>query len=284
MLFITFDENNTHEPCPTPIISSTIVVGAGVPAGVQNRQALNPYSLLATIENLYGLRRSARAPWRRSLDLYSATRATATSTFTNLPPGMTDPSNYPPQNALAVGPGFVVAAETRTSSGRIAQPNQTTDESLYALFAGAPKFGTTLSLLDAHAVYDNATGQYVLCAIEYDTGGQINIDIATTTNPSNGWTVATLLTGSTTTDMPGLSVGQGNIYVPSQITGATDTFVVPLIAVTNGASLQSGLVRRDRRDERQQRQFVLGVRKLRLHLPAVGLHQRTAHQSRIPDL
>ena len=32
----------------------TLVVGAGVPAGVSNNQPANTYSLLATIENLYG--------------------------------------------------------------------------------------------------------------------------------------------------------------------------------------------------------------------------------------
>ena len=49
-----------------------------------------------------------------------------------------------------------------------------------------------------------------------------------------------MLTGSTSTDMPGLSVGQGNIYIASQVTGGTDTFVVPLAAVANGATLQAG--------------------------------------------
>ena len=57
-------------------------------------------------------------------------------------------------------------------------------------------------MLNTRLAYDSATGQYVLSAVVYNNStSEIDVDIATTTDSSKGWNVATLATGSTSTDM-----------------------------------------------------------------------------------
>ncbi len=117
---------------------------------------------------------------------------------------------------------------------------QTTTESLYTLFAGLPNFGNISSILDTRLVYDAANGLYVLeGAIYYNNSNNIDLVIATSANPSAGWTVATLATGSTSTDMPGLAVDGANVYLSAQVSGGTTEFVVPFSTITNGASLST---------------------------------------------
>jgi hypothetical protein len=235
LLVITFDEGDDGE-YPNQI--ATIVLGAGVPAGVLNNQAANQYALLATIQDLYGLAPIGETGTAPILDLYSATPTVASSLVTNQVPGISDSTNWPPQNALAVGPNFVVTSETSRLQWTNLSTNVTTSQSLYSVFASAPNAGDVKSLLDTRFAYDSASGLYVGIALVYHVStGNIDIDIATTTNPDNGWSVATLATGSTSTDMPGLSVDGSNVVITAQVSGGTTTFVVPLADVVNGATI-----------------------------------------------
>ena len=109
LLIVTFDEND-NDAWPNQI--ATVVVGAGVPAGVTNNQPANQYALLATIESLYGLTPIGESAGAPILDFSSGTPPTAASSVTTSFSGISDPTNYPPENALAVGPEYVVTAET----------------------------------------------------------------------------------------------------------------------------------------------------------------------------
>src|SRR6266568_3733829 len=112
LLIVTYDENNTNPAVTYPNHVATIVVGAGVPAGVTNDSPANHYSLLSTIESLYGLTPVGVSAGAPALNFYSSTVATAASTITDPFSGISDPRNTPPQNALAVGPTSIVTAET----------------------------------------------------------------------------------------------------------------------------------------------------------------------------
>ena len=237
LLIITFDEND--ESVPNQI--ATIVVGAGVPAGVDNSQAGNQYAMLATIETLYGLTptlgETGTAP---ILDFYSATPPTAASSFTKLSPGISDPTNYPPQNALAVGANYVVTSESSLIQWTSLAGNQTTQESLKQLFASAPDNANATSIYDARLTYDSSAGLYILTAAAvYSDKGNVNIDIATSADPAAGWTVATLSTGASSVDRPTFTADGTNIYVQAQIDTGADNYVLPLSTIANGASISA---------------------------------------------
>jgi hypothetical protein len=237
LLIITFDENGSNTP-PNQI--ATIVVGAGVPAGVDNGQAGNQYALLATIESLYGITpttgETGTAP---ILDFYSTTPPTAASTFTSVTPGISDPTNSPPQNALAVGANYVVTSESSKIQWVNRTTNLLTQESLYTLFASVPDAANVSSIYDASLTFDSSAGLYVLtAAATFSDTGNVNIDVATSANPSTGWTVATLSTGASI-DRPTFTADGTNIYIQAQISAGTDNFVVPLSTVANGASIST---------------------------------------------
>ena len=235
LLVITFDEGSDGS-YPNQI--ATIVLGAGVPAGVLNSQAANQYALLATIQDLYGLAPIGETGTAPILDFYSATPTASSSLITNQVAGISDSTNWPPQNALAVGTNFVVTSETSRLQWTNLSTNVTQTQSLYSAFASAPNSGDVKSLLDTRFAYDSVSGLYVGIALVYHIStGNIDIDIATTTNPDNGWNVAMLATGSTDTDMPGLSVDGGNVYITAQVSGGTRTYVVPYADVVNGATI-----------------------------------------------
>ena len=134
--------------------------------------------------------------------------------------GISDPTNYPPENALAVGPANVLMAETTHYEFTNLSGGAATTGSLYTLFTS---LGSTLdnSLLDARAAYDGSTGRYVLIAENFQPGGgsfRTNIDIAVSkdSNPADGWYVASIDTSNSGTaqqDMPYLSVSGGNIVL-----------------------------------------------------------------------
>ncbi len=141
-----------------------------------------------------------------------------TASVTALFSGLSDPTNYPPENGLAVGPGNVVMAETTKYEITNLAGGAATTGSLYTLFTS---LGSTLdnSVLDARIAYDSSTGRYVLIAENFQPGGgnfKTNIDIAVSkdSNPADGWYVASIDTsnnGTSQSDMPYLSVGGGNI-------------------------------------------------------------------------
>ncbi|MGY0572776.1 Ig-like domain-containing protein [Bradyrhizobium sp. RDM12] len=221
LLIVTFDENNTNPAVTYPDHVAAIVVGAGVPAGVVNDSPAGPYSLLATIESLYGAAPIGASAGVPALNFYSATPPTSSTSVDHSFSGLSDPTNTPPQNALAVGPSYIFTAETThyeitDLSGHIIVSNG----SLYSLFS---PLGATLdnNLLDARATYDSSTGHYVVIADNFQPGTgnfATNIDIAVSvdSNPNDGWYLASIDTsnGSTTqSDMPYLSVSNGKIYI-----------------------------------------------------------------------
>ncbi|MET3907538.1 hypothetical protein ABID59_001879 [Bradyrhizobium sp. S3.3.6] len=221
LLIVTFDENNTNPAVTYPNHVAAIVVGGGVPAGAVNDSPADPYSLLATIESLYGAAAIGASAGVPALNFYSATPPTSSTSVTLSFSGLSDLTNTPPQNALAVGPNYIFTAETThyeitDLSGHPIVSNG----SLYSLFS---PLGATLdnNLLDARATYDSSTGHYVVIADNFQPGTgnfATNIDIAVSidSNPNDGWYLASIDTsnGATTqSDMPYLSVSNGKIYI-----------------------------------------------------------------------
>ncbi|WP_296714408.1 Hint domain-containing protein [Rhodoblastus sp.] len=158
--------------------------------------------------------------------------------------GISDPHNWPPQNALAVGPYYAITAEssqiewTNLSTGITSSP-----ESFYSLF---PSAGVS-SIYDARLAYDASNGNYVLSAIQLNDDGSYSLDFAITQDPSAGWSVAYLnigqpISGTTTEpDVPVISVGGGEIYVTTaqdaEDFAGTAQWIVPEAAVSAGGSI-----------------------------------------------
>jgi hypothetical protein len=160
--------------------------------------------------------------------------------------GISDAGNYPPQNALAVGPSYVVTAE----SSQLEWTNLSTGVTSAPLsFYSSALFGSTgvTSIYDARLAYDSSTGYYVLSAVVLNSDGSYGLDFAVATNPNATWTVANLpvspsVAGSPSSpDMPDISVGGGKIYVTTaQVsTGLVGTaqWVVPESSVAAGGSI-----------------------------------------------
>ncbi|MET4066698.1 hypothetical protein ABID58_001481 [Bradyrhizobium sp. S3.2.6] len=221
LLIVTFDENNTNPAVTYPNHVAAIVVGGGVPAGAVNDSPADPYSLLATIESLYGAAPIGASAGVPALNFYSSTPARASASVTRSFSGLSDRTNNPPQNALAVGPNYIFTAETTHYEITDLSGNPiVSNGSLYSLFSS---LGGTLdnSLLDARAVYDSSTGRYVVTVDNFQPGGgnfATNIDVAVSvdSNPSDGWYLASIDTSNGTTtqsDMPYLSVSNGKIYI-----------------------------------------------------------------------
>jgi hypothetical protein len=134
--------------------------------------------------------------------------------------GLSDPTNSPPHNALAVGPGNIFMAETTHYEITDLTGGAATTGSLYTLFSS---LGSTLdnALLDPRAAYDSSTGRFVVIADNLQPGGgsfRTNVDIAVSrdSNPADGWyfaSIDTSINGTAQSDMPYLSVGGGNIYI-----------------------------------------------------------------------
>ncbi len=133
--------------------------------------------------------------------------------------GISDPNNYPPQNALAVGPQYTLTAETTHYEVTDLTGNAATTGSLYTLFSS---LGGSLdnSVYDPRAAYDPSTGRFVLIANNIQPSGSTNIDIAVSndSNPADGWSVGSIDTSSaglTQSDLPDLSITgiDGNLYI-----------------------------------------------------------------------
>ena len=246
LLIITFDENNTNPAVTYPDHIVTIVVGAGVPAGVTNNSQADTYSLLNTIESLYGLTPIGVSAGAPPLDFYSATPATATSTIITSFSGISDPNNYPPENALAVGPQSILTAESASYEVTNLAGGAATTKSQFQLFSS---LGPTLdnSVFDTRAAYDSSTGQFVMIANNLQPGGastNIGIAVSKDSNPADGWRVGSIDTsngGTTQSDMPYLSVSGGNIYMtaPEYANGplvGTGEWVVSENSVNGGSA------------------------------------------------
>jgi hypothetical protein len=217
LLVVTWDENDGSTGNQIP----TIIVGDGIPAG-QNSQTVNHYDLLHTIENAYGLPGLTSNDINASLlNLGSAPPPPSSSEIDTLFSGISDTSDYPPHNALAVGPNNIVMLE----GSRIEWTNLTggspTLQSKYQFF-GSLGSAATNALYDPRAVYDPINQRYIVTMGNLGPGGATsNIDIAVskTSNPNDGWNFASLNTfltingQATVSDVPVVSVDGTNIYI-----------------------------------------------------------------------
>ena len=180
----------------------------------------------------------ASTPITTSVDIAAASSVAASFS------GISDPTNYPPQNALAVGPQSIVTAESSRYEVTNLTGGAATTGSLFSLFSS---LGTTLdnSTYDPRAAYDSSTGRFVLIVNNIQPGGSTNIDIAVSndSNPTDGWSVASLDTstgGTTQSDMPDLSVTGGNIYLtapeyPASGFSGTGQWVISESSVVSGS-------------------------------------------------
>ena len=143
--------------------------------------------------------------------------------------GITDPNNYPPENALAVGASNVVMAESSKIEWTNLSGGAAVNESLYTLFGSLPASETN-SLLDVRVDYDSVNQRFVVMADTSRIERQRYIDIAVSKdpNPNDGWYVGSAnseltISGSlrTQADMPYLSVDGTNIYVSASQYGST---------------------------------------------------------------
>src|SRR3984957_5480911 len=246
LLIITFDENNPNPAVTYPDHIVTIVVGAGVPAGVTNSSQADTYSPLHTIQSLYGLTPVGVSAGAPALDFFPATPPTATSTVTTSFSGISDSNNYPPENALAVGPQFVLTAKSVPYEVTDLSGGAAITKSQFQLFNS---LGPILdnSVFDTRAAYDSSTGRYVMIANNLQPGGtSTNIDIAVSrdSNPADGWYVGSIDTsqgGTVQSDMPYLSVSNGNLYItaPQYSNGpfvGTSEWVVSENSVISGST------------------------------------------------
>jgi hypothetical protein len=135
--------------------------------------------------------------------------------------GISDRSSYPPHNALAVGPNYIVMAEGSLIEWTNLAGGAPTQQSVYQFFKplGSSK---TNALFDPRAVYDPINQRYIVTMDNIGSGGTIsNIDIAVskTSNPNDGWYFASLNTAltingrATSSDTPVVSVDGSNIYI-----------------------------------------------------------------------
>jgi hypothetical protein len=217
LLVVTWDEDDGSSTNRIP----TIIVGAGV-AARQNNQTVNHYSLLHTIENTYGLpgltSNDINAPL---LNLGSVTQPGSGSEIDTLFSGISDTSDYPPHNALAVGPNNILMLE----GGKIEWTNLTggspTVQSKYQFFSSLGATATN-ALFDPRAVYDPINQRYIVTIDNLGPNGATsNIDIAVskTSNPNDGWyfgslnTTLTINGRVTVSDTPVVSVDGNNIYI-----------------------------------------------------------------------
>ena len=217
LLIVTFDESDSSSSNQIP----TIIVGDGIPVG-QSTQAINHYSLLHTIEDMYGLPGLTTNDTSAPLINFSAVSPPiVTSEIETQFSGISDPSSYPPHNALAVGSSYIVTAEGSKIEWSNLTGGAATTQSVYQFFKSLGSTATN-ALFDPRAVYDSVNGRYIVTMDNIGSNGAVsNIDIAVSkdSNPNDGWYFASLntsltLNGSlTSSDTPVVSVDGSNIYI-----------------------------------------------------------------------
>ncbi|RTL76441.1 MAG: phosphoesterase [Bradyrhizobiaceae bacterium] len=217
LLIVTFDESDSSSSNQIP----TIIVGDGIPVG-ENTQALNHYSLLHTIEDIYGLPGLTTNDTSAPVINFSAVNPPAvTSEIETQFSGISDPSSYPPHNALAVGSNYIVMAEGSKIEWSNLTGGASTTQSVYQFFKSLGSTATN-ALFDPRIAYDSVNGRYIVTMDNIGSNGTVsNIDIAVSkdSNPNDGWYFASLntsltLNGSlTSSDTPVVSVDGTNIYI-----------------------------------------------------------------------
>src|SRR5580692_6488327 len=141
--------------------------------------------------------------------------------------GITDPNNYPPENALAVDASNVVMAESSKIEWTNLSGGAAVNESLYTLFGSLPASETN-SLIDVRVGYDSVNQRFVVMADNLGSNvSDIDIAVSKDSNPNDGWYVGsanselTISGSATQADMPYLSVDGTNIYVSASQFGST---------------------------------------------------------------
>ncbi len=145
----------------------------------------------------------------------------SSSTIETLFSGISDPSDYPPHNGLALGPNNIVMAEGSKIEWTNLSGGAATTQSVYQFFQPLGATATN-SLFDPRCVYDSVNQRYIVTVDNIGFNGTIsNIDIAVSkdSNPNDGWYFASLNTAITIngqltdSDQPTVSVDGKNIYV-----------------------------------------------------------------------
>ena len=158
LLIVTFDENNTNPAVMIPLTSTTLVVGAGVPAGVLMIRRPTPFRCWRASRISSGLTpigENGHFVDRRFLCLQSRRRDIDVHQLAAVDH---------PSHQLSAGK-LACRRDTLRYHRRSARlhwtnlsTNQTNSGSTYTLWASAPNNGTTQSLLDSRALYDSASG------------------------------------------------------------------------------------------------------------------------------
>ena len=223
---------STDTTTTLPVISGGGVTGDTVTINIDGAQAgtatvvnsawtftpttplINGSHTIAATQAAPGGQNSSAAADTFTVNLSGAGGSTVKTSFS----GITDPNDYPPENALAVGPGFVVMAESSDVEWTNLTGGSAVTESLSTLFSSLG--ASTNSLLDARAVYDSVNQRFVVMAENLGTGvSSIDIAVSKDANPNDGWYVGSFnseltINGDVTqADMPYLSVDGKNIYV-----------------------------------------------------------------------
>ncbi len=175
---------------------------------------------------------------------------TTTWTAQTASPGIFDTSIYaypntpfdPPDIALAVGTSYVVSAAGGQVQWTNISGSPTGTTTLTTLFAAAPdgiNANPATTLEAPRLTYDAAAGLYILVTPVFESG-ETDYDIATSANPSLGWTVATFqpTAGTFENNFPSIAADGTNFYISALESGnSTNTYVVPLADVTQAATI-----------------------------------------------
>ncbi|KAA3448792.1 hypothetical protein C7I87_20655 [Mesorhizobium sp. SARCC-RB16n] len=199
-------------------------------AGTATVQADGTWSSTITLTN------GTNALTARNVDLAGNAGVSAPVTYTITTPGssvqtlftgLSDPSDDPPDNGLAVGPGNIVMAEGQRVGWTNLAGTAATNMSAYSFFP--PPGGASSwvgSLKDTFSAYDAVNNRFVYSTENlnpHTSPGSTSevFAVSKDSNPNDGWyfgsiSTSTVINGvATESDEPTLSVDGTNIYIAS---------------------------------------------------------------------
>jgi hypothetical protein len=153
------------------------------------------------------------------------TTTNGTTRIQKLFAGISDPTDDPPDNGLAVGPNNLVMSEGQRVGWADLTGSGLTTLSAYSFFK--PPGGATSwsgSLKDTFSTYDRVNGRYVYSTENLNphttpSSSYIALAVSKDSNPNDGWNFGTINSSTvingvaTTSDEPSLSVDGTNIYI-----------------------------------------------------------------------
>ena len=217
--------DGTAEPGSTVTLydtNGTTVLGTGIAGAATGTFSVTTSTIANGVHNITAKATDVAGNVGTASAPYSVTvSATSTSEIETQFSGISDTSSYPPHNALAVGPNYIVMLEGSRIEWTNLAGSSAHLQSVYQFFK---PLGTTAtnSLFDPRAVYDSVNGRYIVTMDNIGSSGTIsNIDIAVSkdSNPNDGWYFASLNTSLTingqltSSDTPVVSVDGSNIYI-----------------------------------------------------------------------